>query len=339
MKLRNLFYLMLILPLLFVYTGCSKDEDKTTAPVEQVNEAKVLSEYLEANGDYLNTAAPAIMTAQDVRDMQLTKADKIHVIDIRSAADYSAKGHIPGAVNVTLKDIVTHMKSINAASYEKIAVACYSGQTAGYAVALLRLLGYSNVFAMKWGMTSWNASCGDSWSGSIGNNFPGLVTTSTAKNAAGELPVLSTGKTTGKEILEARINQLLSSADPFGDIKVSWSAVTASPSNYYIVNYWPANHYTLGHIPGAAQYTPKADLKLSASLKTLPTDKPVVIYCYTGQTSAQVAAILKVLGYNSKSLLYGINALNYDFAKANSLSAFVAANEIKAFPFNTGVNP
>jgi rhodanese-related sulfurtransferase len=338
MKLRNLFLLMLITSLFIINTGCSKSDSPTEPPVT-LNEAKILAEYLEANGDYINTSAPAIMTAQEIRDMQLANPTKIYVIDIRSASDYSTKGHIPGAINVAIKDIVTHIKSITTSSYDRIAVACYSGQTAGYAVSLLRLLGYTNVYSMKWGMTSWNASCGDSWSTSIGNNYTGLVTTATAKAAAGELPTLNTGKTTGKEILEARITQLLSSADPFGDIKITWGTVTGSLSNYYIVNYWPQAQYDLGHLPGAIQYTPKSDLKLSNNLKTLPTNKTIVLYCYTGQTSAQVVTYLKLLGYDAKSLLFGINVLSYDWAKTNSLSPFVAANEIKTFPFNTGVNP
>ena len=60
------------------------------------------------------------------------------------------------------------------------------------------------------------------------------------------------------------------------------------------------------------QYTPKETIKLSADLKTLPTDKAVVIYCYTGQNSAFLTAYLRVLGYDAKSLLYGANGMIYD---------------------------
>jgi rhodanese-related sulfurtransferase len=34
-----------------------------------------------------------------------------------------------------------------------------------------------------------------------------------------------------------------------------------------------------------------------------------IIYCYTGQTSAHVAAYLRVLGYDAKSLVFGVNAM------------------------------
>lgn len=341
MKLHNFLYLLFIIPILFINTGCSKDDNPAT-PEVKINEAQVLAEYLEANGDFLNSTAPAISTAQEVNDMLLASPDKIHVIDIRSQTDYETKGHISGAVRVDMKNIVTYMKSLaNASSYSKIVIACYSGQTAGYAVSLLRLLGYSNVFSLKWGMSSWNASCASSWStSSYGNNYTNFVTDTPAKASAGVLPTLSTGKTTGKEILEARVDALLSSGAQFDDIKISWNTVTGALSNYYIVNYWSATDYAKGHLLGAVQYTPKADLKLSASLKTLPTNKSVVIYCYTGQTSSQVATVLKVLGYDAKTLLFGVNAMNYDWMKNNGVASwFNPTTEIKSFAFVTGSNP
>ncbi len=329
-NLLHLLYLLIMASMLFINVGCS--EDSTTEPVAAVDESLLLVQYLEANGDYLNTSNPAIISAQDVRTLQLTNPTQLYVIDIRSAADFTGKGHIEGAVNVALPNLATHIKTINTTNYEKIVVACYSGQTSGYATALLRLLGYGNVFSLKWGMSSWNGQIANSWLPAIGNNYTNFVQTVYPKAAAGNLPVINTGKTTGKEILEARIDQLLSSSDPFGDVKITYATVTATPANYYIVNYWPENHYNLGHLPEAIQYTPKTTLKLSADLKTLPTNKPVVIYCYTGQTSAQTAMILKVMGYDAKTLLFGVNTMNYDWMGTNGLTQFTAA-EIKDFPF------
>ena len=55
-----------------------------------------------------------------------------------------------------------------------------------------------------------------------------------------------------------------------------------------------------------------SDLHLDNYLKSLPTDKKIVVYCYTGQTSAQTSAYLGVLGYDAYSLLYGVNAMDRD---------------------------
>jgi rhodanese-related sulfurtransferase len=337
MKLRNLGLFLILLPILFV--GCKKDETPTE-PEVTIDESKLLVEYLESTtgGDFMNTTAPAIITADDVFTYVSSKPDKIYIMDIRSATDFETKGHIAGSVNVAMKDIVTKIKSINTASYEKIVVTCYSGQTSGYAVSLLRLLGYSTVFSLKWGMSSWNASCASSWStSSYGNNYTGFITTETVKAAAGNLPTLNTGKKTGKEILEARVEYLLANGAQFDDIKIAWNTVTGALSNYYIVNYWAKTDYDKGHLPGAIQYTPKTDFKSTVNLKTLPTNKSIVIYCYTGQTSSQVATILKVLGYDAKTLLFGVNALNYDWMKTNGVASwFNPATEIKSYAFVTG---
>ncbi len=46
-------------------------------------------------------------------------------------------------------------------------------------------------------------------------------------------------------------------------------------------------------------------------LQYLPTDKKIVIYCWTGQTSAQVAAYLRMLGYDAVSMYYGMNGCSF----------------------------
>jgi len=109
----------------------------------------------------------------------------------------------------------------------------------------------------------------------------------------------------------------------FTPAAVSSATVFGNLEGYYIVNYWPAAQYDdPGHIPGAVQYTPKETLKLDVDLKTLPTDMPIAVYCYTGQTSAFITAYLRVLGYDAKSILYGTNGMIYDIMAANSMTIF-----------------
>lgn len=327
MKLRNLIYLLLILPFLFLQTGCSSDDENPVTPTPTVNEAEVLVKYLEANGDFINTAAPAMIKASDVYADLLIPTSNIAVIDIRSSTDFAA-GHIDGAVNVTAANLLDYYKNNSLSAKSKVVIACYTGQTAGWATSLLRLAGYTNVYDLKWGMSSWNSQFKGSWASSIGNGRAAeFVTTATAKNAAGEMPTLSTGKTTGPEIFEARIAAVL--AEGFGAAKIDNGTLYTNLSNYYIVNYWKQTDYDWGHIAGAVQYTPNLDFKFDASLKTLPTGKTVVVYCYTGQTSAHVASFLRVLGYDAKSLLFGVNAMSYD---AMPGTKFVESTEVHEYP-------
>jgi rhodanese-related sulfurtransferase len=318
--------LLSILFALFIVSSCKKDSEE---PAPQVNESELLASYLESTSsplgkDYVNTDMPSIIAASEVKT--LNETNQVYIIDIRSAADF-ALGHIQNAHNVAVADILTHIKGVNLASYTKVAVVCYTGQTAGWAACLLRLMGYDKVYSMKWGMCSWNDFFASKWNTAIanGNAYASQFTaSSTPKGATGSLPVLTTGKTTGQEILEARVNALL--VEGFTPATVSNKTVFDNLATYYIVNYWPADQYAdPGHIPGAMQYTPKQSIKLAADLKTLPTNKPIAVYCYTGQTSAFLAAYLRLLGYDAKSILYGGNGMIYDMMVAKNMTVFNAA--------------
>ena len=315
-----------------IFASCKKDEDEP-----QVNESQVLVEYLEsANSplgkDYVNSDMPAIISATDVKT--LNETGQVYIIDIRSATDFAA-GHIANAHNVAFGDILTHINGVDLTTYTKVAIVCYTGQTAGYAASMLRLMGYDKVYSMKWGMSSWNVTF-NKWTTNLSNTYASQFTsTATDKNAMGSLPTLSTGKTTGQEILEARMTTLL--AEGFDPAKITSATVFGNLSNYYIVNYWPANHYAApGHIPGAAQYTPKETIKLAADLKTLPTDKTIVVYCYTGQTSAHLAAYLRLLGYDAKSLLFGTNGMIYDNMVTTGGMTVFSESQIMGYDFVTG---
>ncbi|HCJ57468.1 MAG TPA: sulfurtransferase, partial [Clostridiaceae bacterium] len=39
---------------------------------------------------------------------------------------------------------------------------------------------------------------------------------------------------------------------------------------------------------------------------TLPKDKKIIVYCYTGQTAGQTVAALRLLGYDAVSLNAGM---------------------------------
>jgi rhodanese-related sulfurtransferase len=119
--------------------------------------------------------------------------------------------------------------------------------------------------------------------------------------------------------------------------KITNATVFGNLSNYYIINYWPAAQYAApGHIPGAMQYTPKESLKLAADLKTLPTNKTIVVYCYTGQTSSHLVAYLRLLGYDAKTLMYGTNGMIYDNMVATGGMAIFKSTEIMGYDYVTG---
>lgn len=322
--------LILVLPLLVFTSACSDDDNDPVTP--PANEAELLVQELEgAMGDYMNTACPAIVTADNVYQ-DVTGAKKMYLLDVRGATDY-ALGHVAGAHNVAIADVFTHMQGVNAADYDKIVVICYTGQSAAWTTAMLRMKGYNNAFSMKYGMSSWHSDFDRLSSKVKSDRLNDFVTTAApAKPAMGSLPTLSTGKATGAEILAARLATI--HGEGYSLSATDAATVFSTPDQFFVLNYWPMSDYTtLGHIPGSHQYTPKADLKLSTFLKTLPTDKTIAVYCYTGQTSANVAAILRVMGYDAKSLSFGTQGMIWQRMKDAGKTTFDATIDCKGFSY------
>ena len=288
-----------------------------------VDEFATLIAWLEGDGgNYINsTAAPKVIAAADVMAEGL---ENWIVVDVRTQDKYGADengfwkmapngkpdyedGHIPGAILVPLKDLLTWAAQ-NVEEGDKILVVCHTGQNAGFGVLALNLMGF-DAWSLKWGMASWHKNF-DEWSAATSSTYAAqyVKDADPGKNAAGDYPTLATGETEAGAILEARLAEVLN-APAF----VTIADLMAAPDDFYIVNYWPeAEYLDPGHVPGAHQYTPKTSMLTTADLATLPTDMPIAVYCYSGQHSAQVVAFLRVLGYDAYSLKFGTNGMIYD---------------------------
>lgn len=221
------------------------------------------------------------------------------VMDIRSAADF-ATAHIAGAHNVPFSNILTA-----AATADKpILVVCYTGQTACYATSLLRLYGYEDAQALKWGMSGWNAQF-DKWTPNCGDaaDNGGWSTTATEAGSFAP-PSISTSTSDGAALLKERVEAVVAA----GFKTASKGDVLANPSGYYVNNYFSAAHYEgFGHVEGAVRVNP---LMIDDFNKLDPNGK-VVTYCYTGQTSAVLTAYLRVCGFDAYSLTFGMNGMSH----------------------------
>jgi len=291
---------------------------------ETIDEAQVLVDFLESVDSPIDVAAPGMAKYTKAVDLQALLPNDAYVIDIRSEDDYNL-GHIQGAVWVDQKSVIAHLDGTTTGD-KAIVIACYTGQTAGFVTSLVNLSGYE-ASSLKFGMSGWEASL-DKISSNSTNSYD-MVTTITEKASEGILPVLETGFEGGQEILDARIDAVNTSG--FGEAAILSSVVFESPEDYYIMNYWGATDYAKGHIDGAIQYTPHVDILNTEALKTLPTDQTIVVYCYSGQTSAFTTAYLKVLGYDAKSLKFGVNGFATDWAAENGLFSWDADSNIAGY--------
>lgn len=78
--------------------------------------------------------------------------------------------------------------------------------------------------------------------------------------------------------------------------------IEANDSTYVLVDIRAAADFEKGHVTGAINI-PFATV--GANLDKLPKDKQVVVSCYSGQTSGQTVAVLKMAGFNAISLKGG----------------------------------
>ena len=306
-KLSILFIGLLLVPALSL-VSCDRGDDLTDGEVVSTPAFELMKNYMVQN----NLDISNIVTNPDGK-MFVTGApaeanlngflDTYYIMDIRNNADFLT-AHISGAHNVAFKDILTAA----ATATKPILVVCYTGQTACYATALLRLYGYPDTVALKWGMSGWNPATAGSWNNSTSNiaqNSPNWSYAAAPANVTYDDPIISTTLTDGGEILKERVEAVVAE----GFKGVSGGEVLNNPGGYFINNYFGEGDYTsFGHINSAYRILP---LNLADdTYKALDPDaNRLVTYCYTGQTSAVITATLRVLGYNAESLKFGMNGL------------------------------
>lgn len=308
--------------LLVFFISCTGGGDKTkpaevlkstqvkVEPVEINDEAKALLSYLEEMGDYVNGRNfPSMIKATSVYD-ELDKNN--HILDLRDSEAF-AKGHIKGAMNVSFTQLPEYFtKTIKPFEFERIILVCYSGQMSSYSTSLLRLMGYGNVYAMRWGMSGWSKESADNtWFDVVSSKFESqLESEVNEKGPLVDLPKMNTAKTSGEEILTARFNSLFEAG--FLDAVISANMVFGQANKYYTINYDRRDKYEAGHIPGSIRYKPNGTLGIISEMQTIPSDKEVVVYCGTGHNSSFVTAYLRLFGYNAKTLIFGNNSFMYD---------------------------
>ncbi|HAE41965.1 MAG TPA: hypothetical protein DCG34_03475 [Clostridiales bacterium] len=200
--------------------------------------------------------------------------EEVYVLSVRSKAHFD-EGHIIGADHIAFgKDM--HLEFSKIPQDKPVYVYCYSGQTAGQVVAGLKLLGYE-AYSLNGGM-------------GVGANAPlGWVNKG--------YPV--------HFVEEAAINYFKnfesSNIIPAADVLASMDA----GEDMFILDIRQTDVYEQGHLKGAVSAPWNAEL--GQVLDYLPMDKPVYVYCYTGQTAGQAVALFRMAGIDAKSIRYGFN--------------------------------
>jgi rhodanese-related sulfurtransferase len=292
-----------------------KSSEEVTAPETKPvlvisNETSMLLKDLEENGDYVNSREfPSLIKASVVNE---SIGKNLLVVDLRSPEQFR-EGHIEGAVNRKFEELPAWFESgIKPFEYDKIIMVCNDGQLSSYTTCLLRLMGYGNVFAMRWGMSSWNSRfANEGWLKDVSGKFEAQLETKVNERPASTgMPDLRTGFATGAEIGTARFKKLFEESS--SNIQITADEVFANPQSFFVINLERKDKYEDGHIPGAVRYKPEATLGFTEEMASIPADKTVVVYCGTGHNSAFASAYLRLFGYDARTLKYGNNSFMYN---------------------------
>lgn len=191
----------------------------------------------------------------------LIEAGDVTFVDVRKAEDFEA-AHVDGAINIPFGQ---GMDFSSLPTDQQIIVTCYTGQTAGQTVAVMRALGY------------------DAWSLQFG-----------IKGAKGWISMVK-AEAANAYFADFEANPVIKAEDLFAKIDAG--------EEVFVVDIRQQDVYDAGHLKGAYRASWGADL--ADKVGTLPTDKPVYIYCYTGQTAGQTVALMRMLGIDAYSVQSG----------------------------------
>jgi len=316
------YYPLLLLVIFYsvLFSGCNNKKQVSKPEVVQEvkkpvdiaigNETALFLKDLKENGDYVNSKMyPSLIKASIVNE---SIGKNILVVDLRTQKQYSEE-HIKSAVNKKFEELPSYFETgIKPFQFDKIIMVSDDGQLSSYATCLLRLMGYGNVYSMRWGMSAWNNKFAqEGWLKGVSGKYEAKLETSmNERPAALRMPELGTGLSNGAEIGTARFKKLFEQGT--SDVLITSDEVFSNPQKYYIINLERKDKYEDGHIPGSVRYKPEGTLGYPEEMASIPSDKPVVVYCGTGHNSGFATAYLRLLGYDAHTLKYGNNGFMHD---------------------------
>lgn len=304
MKKNRILTSLLALTIAAALVGCGNsatkpDTKSDTKPATKTEEAAKPAEKTDVvaeavNGHFANLPDNNYKISQKDFVKKVKDNEDMFILDIRQP-DVYGEGHIKGAVNAPWGTAISD--NLDKLPKDKtIMVYCYSGQTAGQTVALLNMAG----FKAKSVNLGWNLGI---------SKVDGVkdITETTANDFA-KVEALEI-KPEIKTALEDYFKGLATvKGTTYGNYKISEDnlkkLVDAKDSSVVILSVRGAKDFAKGHIAGATNIAWGKGMQ--EKFNTLPKDKKIIVYCYTGQTAGQTVAGLKMLGYDAVSLNGGM---------------------------------
>lgn len=311
MKTRT-FACLLSLTMGVLVTSCGDDDSSNPAGPGQASDFATVQSSVDA---YTGGDKAPVITAQALFD-NLNDGDASNdpfIVSVRSPAHYAA-GHIPGAINIPWREIGVSAKLASLPVDKQIVVYCYTGHTGGVATTALNAMGFDAV-NMKFGMVAWTQDATVRATAPFidavdAHDFP----IETAANATGAYDMANPDYIEiDGDVVKGAVDSYVSSKAPVITAQAIFDNLNDGDASNdpLIVSVRSPDHYAVGHIPGAVNIPWRAIAK-SENLAKLPTDRQIVIYCYTGHTGAVATTALNMLGYDAINMKFGMGAWTRD---------------------------
>lgn len=291
-KLLTVLVLLLAVTALTFANG-DQEQGGSAAPAAAESESVSVRDAVDA---YFENMPDHIYKVNQAEFLQMVGAGSdMFVIDIRRAEDY-AEGHIKGAVNMPWGTPAMYEMLPYIPSDKPVFVNCYSGQTAGQAVALLNIAGIpTRSINLGWNFGLSRVDGMQAFVETTENAWPSTVQTEIPAN------IMEAYQAYYEEMAEA-------SGTPFASNIVSEDNAKAihdaGDEDVLFVSIRKPEHYAEAHIEGAINIPFGPGMQ--ENFASLPADKKLIVYCYTGQTAGQTVAGLRMLGFDAVSLKGGM---------------------------------
>ena len=282
---KNALILMLLAFSLLMFACSEKEQTDGTAETAARESADAVTEA--AMGYFANYPGSRIIPTEEVFKA-MDAGEEFLLLDIRRSDDYEA-GHLKGAVNAPWGPAIADALDWLPDDIP-VYVNCYSGQTAGQAVAALNVAGIQ-AKSIKYG---WNL---------------GITKTEGYEAYVDDGKVLSpdaSGVKYNPEIREAVESYFRSIPESGSNIipAAKLKELMDMEEPMTIVSIRQPDAYAEGHIQGAINIPWGKGMQEQFS--QLPKDEKVYVYCYSGQTAGQTVGILRLLGYDAVSVKSGM---------------------------------
>jgi len=300
----------------------------------------------QALDDYFDSEIPPVITANAVFDA-LNDGDPAtdpFVVSVRGTAHYEI-GHVPSAINIPWKELADPVNLALLPTDQSIVTYCYTGHTGQIANTILSVLGFDSA-NMKYGIMSWTQDAAvrvaTPFRDGIDSNDFAVETTENTLPATNAFPLLDVSESSvADEIALASAEEYLTRDGMAPTISAAGLfdlLNDGDPANDpLVVSVRSADHYALGHIPGAVNI-PWRSIAKPENLMMLPTDRQIVVYCYTGHTGQATCTALNLLGYDAVNMKFGMMAWTED-AAVRVASPFTEGVDSNSYPFNVGPTP